>query len=210
MLLWMILGNGWTVPGQVATSNSVASPATATPETGATARWNETLIELRTRSALFQSLSEEHLKKAEQALGLSQGEKARWEQELATDLQARNAQVTKQLTDLKLQLSKSDEDHGPAATPTGGAEKAEGLESDALIYLARLNEILSANEREIAAAMEQAQSYVLQLQTNNTPEQVKSVSISLEENKHALQELRKQQSDLELRKLEFWANRRRP
>jgi hypothetical protein len=110
------------------------------------------------------------------------------------------------VSELKLEQTRFDAAHG---SQPGAAVKAQGLESDELIYLAKLNEKLAATEQDIAAAVDEAQNYALQLQTNNTPEHVQSVSLALEENKRTLKELRHQQFDLEMRKLEFWAIRHR-
>ena len=196
--------------GQVTNSGAVGLTDLTPQESATVARLNESLIELKTRSTLLLSLAEEHLRKSSQALNQNQPDKARWEQELATELHDKNAVVAKQMSELKLAQTKFEEGRGSlAATQAGASAKGEGLESDELLYLAKLNENLASAEREIAAATDEAQSYVLQLQTNNSPDQVQSVSRLLEDNKRALYEFRKRQTDLELRKLEFWALRRR-
>src|SRR5262245_9711424 len=102
-LLGLVACSGVAANAQDAQSNSNAvAPAVLTPqETATVARFNETLLELKTKSALLLSLAEEHLKKSEQAASLNQPEKARWEQELATDLHGRNSLISKQLSDLK-------------------------------------------------------------------------------------------------------------
>jgi hypothetical protein len=204
-LLWMVSSAGLAAHGQAVQpyAKSVAPPVLTPQDSTPATRFSENLIELQTKSALLLALAEEHLKKSEQALSVDQPEKARWEQELANDLQGRNSIVSNRLSELKLALTK------PEEAQAGAAAKFEGLESDELVYLAKLNERLATTDREIGAAMEEAQSYVLQLQTNNTPDQMQSVSGALEDNRRTMKELRKQRSDLELKKLEFWAYRRR-
>ena len=122
-------------------SNSNVASAVLTPEASATtARLNESLIGLNAKSALLLSLAAEHLKRSEQAVGLNQPEKARWEQELVTELHSKNSLVLKQLSELKLEQTKFDQAHGSDATAqTGGSASAQGLDSDELVYLAKLN-----------------------------------------------------------------------
>ena len=206
ILIGMVASAGVAANAQVARTNPYGvAPAVVSPQDSALpTRLDENLIELRTKSALLLSLADEHLKKSEQANSLNQPEKARWEQELATDLQHKNSLVSNELSGLVLDHTKSDEAHGLAASA-----KSRGLDSDELAYLAKLTEVLATTEHEIAAVTDEAQYYVAQLQTNKAPDQIQNLYLSLDYNKNALKELRKQQSDLELKKLEFWAYRRR-
>jgi hypothetical protein len=173
---------------------------------------SEIVLELKIKSALLLSLSEEHLKRSEQDQVLNQPEKSRWERELAAELQVKNASIAKQLADLRAQHSRGLEPNVSTALnralPANGV-KMEGLDADEIAYLGKLGEKLAECEQGIAAALETGQSYVMQFQTNNTPDQMQRVSALLEDNRHVLHELNVAQSDLELRKLEFWAYRRR-
>ena len=157
-------------------------------------------------------LAEEHLKKSELAQTLNQPDKMRWEQELVTELQTRNATITKQLTELKAQQTKFEAARGAnAAAPaaSGTSSKSEPLNPDESAYFMKLNEKLLELDREIAAATDMSQIYILQLQTNSTSENVQKVSSLLEGNRRAVQLLHREETDMELRKLEFWANRPR-
>src|SRR6516225_4980264 len=99
---------GLSAKAQVTQSNSNTVPAaTLTPEESATAaRLNESLLTLNVKSAFLLSLAEEHLKRAEQAAGSNQAEKARWEQELVTELHGKNVLIEKQLAELKAEQTK--------------------------------------------------------------------------------------------------------
>jgi hypothetical protein len=203
--------------GLVVARAQIAEP-TATNSAGVVSIGNEQSVpleiiaELKAKSALLLALSEEHLRRAEQDQVLNQPEKSRWERELAAELQAKNASLAKQMADLRAQKGRAQEPARATAgdtTTAAGAARAGGLDPDEAAYLARLNQKLADTEQEIASAIETAQSYVMQFQTNNTPEQMQRVSGLLEDNRHLLRELTIAQSDLELRKLEFWANRRR-
>ena len=175
------------------------------PDSATNSALNELVLELKIKSSLLLSLADEHVKKAGQSLRLNEAEKARWEQELVADLQTKNTLIAQQLSDLKAQQTKIDATNsGP-----GHAIKGDNLDADELIYLAKLNERFAVLDQELSGALQEAQNYALQLQTNNTPDQVQQVSLLLEDNKRLLRELRNEKSELTLKQYEFWAYRRR-
>ena len=90
----------------------------------------------------------------------------------------------------------------------GALEEGKALNADELAYVTKLDERLLRVRQELAATAEAAKNLTMQLQTNATAQAVGRVSVLLGENSlHARQWVR-EQSELELRKLEFRAIRR--
>jgi hypothetical protein len=176
-------------------------------DAAAFAKLKKAELELSSRIALLTELADEHTSTAE-ALPPGQAEKAAWEKRLAQDLRDRMAAATRELGVVTKQVLNFEAAHGLVAPPIlgfGTAGAAGGLGPDELVYLSSLQERLGRVQQELLTAMDAANSYTLELQTNNTPETVARVSFLVELNGREVRVLEREKADLELRKLEFRA-----
>jgi hypothetical protein len=169
---------------------------------------NKAELRLDTEVKLLTELAEEHLKRSTDPVRSGSLEKVRWEADLAQELRGKASSVLGQLNEVTTQRLAFETAHGAAAAGLGALEEGKALNVDELAYVAKLDERLLRVRQELVATAEVAKNLTMQLLTNTTAQAVGRVSVLLGENTlHAAQWAR-EQSELELRKLEFRALRR--
>src|SRR5262245_38120926 len=160
-------------------------------------------LELSSKLALLTELVQEHGKNSDM-LRSAQPQRAEWEKQLVQDLQNRISVVSKELNALTGQGSDTEKGQKIPASGPGGGNRT----TDEIIYLTILQERLARVQKELAAAMDAGYSFVAELQTNSTPENMTRVSYLVQDNAHVVRELEREESDLQLKKLEFFIRRK--
>ncbi len=200
-----------TAPGAAAPEAEAAKIATASADEGTYIALLKNELELSTQLALLSSLAQEHRKRAEEAAKPDQAQKALWETELAKELGEKSAAVLKQLSGATRQRQAFEQAHKDALGSLGGvntAAAAARVNPQEMEFLRKLNERFDRVTQDLLAARQYAYTYATQLQTNKMPFDYQQASAAFEENARKIRQLERDQSDLELRKLEFEALRR--
>ncbi len=166
--------------------------------------------ELKAQHRLLTQLSELHTGRAEAARNASQADLSAWENDLARDLTSRATKVSTELAEQAKERSamESSAQLGVLA-PGAGGSRTNGTYLEAAAYMARLQQRMSETEEELAAVSELSNLFVSQLQTNNTPEEVSRISFQVDRQTREIRILKRELSDLDLRRLEFRALQRR-
>ncbi|HWI59205.1 MAG TPA: hypothetical protein VNZ22_18400, partial [Bacillota bacterium] len=197
-------GSGSSAAGTKATPLSPEDRASYT-------RLNRSELELSTQIKLLTDLADEHAKRSEEATKKEAPEKAKWEGERAAELRDKGATLLSQLNEITKQRLAFETSHSPvnpAEMATGALEEGKAGNSDEFIFLTRLDESLVKTRQELLALVEATKGLHAELQTNNTVEAMTRVSALVEQNERQQRLLQREQSDLELRKLEFRALRK--
>lgn len=200
----------WSTAGTSRAQESAPAPALTPEKAAAYVALAKEEVELAVQQRLFTMLAEERHGRSEAAQKEAKGELAKWEADLSRELQARSAEALKKL-DEATQRRQAFEDANKLAGPprpevlTGWRPWLLGAEE--VVYLQRIDQRLGLLQSELASLQETQRLYVLELQTNNTPDDVSRVSWMLEGSNRDMRDLQRQQSDLQLKKLEFRALR---
>ncbi len=136
-------------------------------------------------------------------------EKARWETDLAQELRGKTVGLRDQLNALTKQRLAFEAAHGPAAPQSPGAlEDNKPLSADEFVYLTTLDERLVKVRQELVAVDAAAKAIHSELVTNNTPEDMQRISLLLDDNTRQARQWEREESELQLKKLEFRALRK--
>jgi len=177
------------------------SGVTAAVDTAGLAATPPAATEASAQIALLGELVKEHIVKREQARALDQTDKTNWEDGLIQELRAR-------ITVLMKGLAVGNEtqpatNQGPIRPLPKALQGTNGVNRGEAAYLAALDSRIAQVRQEFASTMEASGTYALELQTNNTPDSVATISRLLEVNRRDARTLERELADLELRKLEF-------
>jgi hypothetical protein len=157
----------------------------------ATSSSNAVMLALNAQALVLKEMMQEHQKRAADLTQKGQGEKAKWETDLVSELQekiARNSDLVSQ--------------------PRAGVndpKAAAGEVDDQLIFVSAVEARLQQLRQDLSAALEDVRVLSTQIGTNKVQEDIASMSLVLGENQKLVKELQREQLDLELRKLEFRA-----
>lgn len=168
-------------------------------------------MELQVQLKLLSSLSDEHLKRSEDASRANASEKTKWENDLAQELRDKGSVLLSQLNELSKQRLAFESTRGQpssSALGTGALNQAKPLTPDELAYVTKLDERLLKVRQDLAQAVAAGRDLSSELQTNVTAETVGRISLRLEQNNRLEREYEREQSDLELRVLAFRATRK--
>jgi hypothetical protein len=202
-----------STPAPVAAAPATEAPkiATASADDEAYVALLKSEVELNTQFKLLTNLAQEHRKRAEDASAASQAQKTLWENELAKELGDKSDASLKQLNEATKQRQAFEQAHKNAAPSSSGLNTATAdtrVNSQAVEFFKKVNERLDRINQDLLAARQYAGTYAAQLQTNKMPYDYQQASAVFEENARKIKQLEREQSDLELRKLEFEALRR--
>ncbi len=198
-----------SAPTSVITSSTLTNVVTP-DELSTYSTMKKAEIELGAQSKLVNDLAQEHRKRAEDAKASDKAELAKWETDLAGQLDERGTALAKQLAEATQQRLAFEQAHtnltpilniGAAAAPSDNAEE--------VLYFGRLDELIGGVQQELNARLDEGTALTLQLHTNNAPEDVARISDLLQANGRQVKVLQREKSDLELKKLEFRALRKR-
>jgi hypothetical protein len=168
-------------------------------------------LELSAQLKLVGSLAQEHRNRAEEAAKANQTQKAVWETELAKELGEKSDALLKQLSDATGQRQAFEQAHKNAAVSVGSlsaAAAATRASPQAVEFMTKLGERMDRVNQELLAARQYAYTYAAQLQTNKMPFDYQQAAATFEENTRKIRQLEREQSDLDLKKLEFEALRK--
>jgi len=205
-------GAGQKPPAVAAPAANVAKRNGLSPEGQAEyATLRRAELELNAQHKLLTGLIDEHARLANDSSRIGSLEKSQWEGQLVQDLRNRSSQVLAQLNEMTKQRLAFEAAHGPrpASPPRLGAlDEQKALNADEFAYVTRLDELLLNVRQQLANIDEAAKGLYSELQTNSTAEAVTRVSVLLDENATRAKLWEREQSELELRKLEFQALRK--
>lgn len=176
------------------TTNTYAPPNYSAPDSIANSSSNAVMLALSAQSLLLKEMMQEHGRRAADLTEKSQGEKAKWETDLANELQEKSARVQKSI----------DQTAQPWAR-TKELRVATGDVDDQLVFVSTVDARLQQIRLEVAAALEDGRVLAMRIGTNKVPEDFAGMSLVLAENQKFVNELQREQLDLELRRLEFRA-----
>jgi hypothetical protein len=188
-----------TTRSQDAATSPAAYYATLTRQT----------FELEAQRALLNELAQELSKRAAEAPA-DQAAVAKCENDLAKELSERASAVLARLNECTKQRQAFEETHAaelPNLKANGTAGATNGPNADGIAYQAGLDDRIERARQELAAAVDQGKLYTSQLLTNKSQEEFARISGLLQDNTSHISRLEKEQSDLELRKLEYRALR---
>jgi hypothetical protein len=202
-----------STPAPVAASPVTEAPriATAGLDDQAYVALLKSEVELNTQFKLLSSLAQEHGKRAEQASAVSQAQKTLWEFELTKELRDRSEIVLQQLSEATKQRQAFEQAHkSTAASPAGlNAVTAETRVSPQEVeFMSKLGERIDRVAQELLATRQYALDYAEKMRTNTLTYDFQKAAAEFEQNARKIKQLEHEQSDLELRKLEFQALRR--
>ena len=124
----------------------------------------------------------------------NQLEKAKWETDLVNELQEKSARLQKSIG------------QASGAWPEAKDLKAGAGEVDEqLIFVSTVESRLEQLQQELSAAVENNSLLSIQIVTNKPPDDMAAMISSLGESQRLVNQLQREQLDLELRKLEFRA-----
>lgn len=160
-------------------------------------------LETEAQSRLLKEMARDHNLRSQEATRERLADQARWENDLALELDKKADDLLKQSNAVAQERVRFEEQNRVLDATLPG-----GLTPDENAYLARLDEHLNDVQRELSALAVQAAGYNAELQTNSTPDDVARISDLIQANGIEVRHLQKAQSELELKKLEFRAVRR--
>lgn len=162
--------------------------------------------ELKAQHRLLTQLSELHTGRAEAARNASQSDLSAWENELVRDLTSRATKISTELATQAKERASMESSAPLGALSSGVAgSRTNATYLEAAAYMAKLQQRMSETEEELAAVAELSNLFVSQLQTNNTPEEVSRISFQVDRQTREMRNLKRELSDLDLRRLEFRA-----
>jgi hypothetical protein len=138
--------------------------------------------------------------------------RAQWESELAKELGDKSSALVGLLNNTRkerLALEQAHPDIVASVLPNSLAGTAATLNPDEIAFMDKLEQRLAAVQLEIAEAIDIGKVYTAQLQTNKASYDFSKIASLLQDNGNTLNQLQKEVSDLELKKLEFraWTSR---
>jgi hypothetical protein len=183
-----------TYPLPVPANNPYAAPDYSRTGSIAVSASNAVNVALNAQALLLKEMLQEHESRAAELKQQNQTEKANWELDLVNELQQKNARVQKSID----QISRSGLNN---AIDGGNADPELVLVSIVEARLAKVHEDLS-----VAIADSRVMS--VQIATNTSPQTIAAIAAEIGDNQRLVNELQREQLDLELRKLEFRAIRK--
>jgi hypothetical protein len=168
-------------------------------------------VALSSQFKLLISLASEHRKRAEEAAGASQGPKAVWENELAKELHDQSDAVLKQLSEATKQRQAFEQAHRNAAASLGSLNAATAdsrVNPQEIEFLRKIDARLDQVNQALLAAHQYSYEYAERMRTNKMTYDFQKAAAEFDQNARKLRQLEQEQSDLELRKLEFLALRK--
>lgn len=158
-------------------------------------------IKLTAEFGLLKELAAEHSQRAEEAARAKEPEKSKWESELAAELTGRVDRTVGILEDIMRQRLAAGQGRGKTNAASQSAS------SDEAAFFARLDTQHWRIGQELKAAEEATRAFALELQTNNTPDEVLRVSLEVQQNNALIRLLERERSGLELQELQYRALR---
>ena len=198
-------------PGAPTPEAETPKIATASAEDETYAALMKSQLEFSTQSKLLSSLVQEHRKRAEEATKAEQAQKALWENDLVKELSDRSEALLRQLDEVTKQRLAFEQAHKIAATTVGSLNApttATRLSPQDMEFNSKLAERLDRVSQELLAARQNASAYAEGMRTNSMPYGFERAAAVFEQNARDIRQLEHEQSDLELRKLEFQALRK--
>ncbi len=166
-------------------------------------------VELKAQVNLLNELAGEHFRRAEESrIGLP--EKARWETDAGQELRQKSSQLLGQLNEATKERLAFEAAHAPdPEAALASLEDRNSLNPDEMAYLMKLDDRLVRIQQEMVANDQAAKALFLELQTNNSPDDMDRISRQLDENARQSKQWEREHADLELKELEFRALRNR-
>lgn len=175
-------------------TNTYAPPNYSASNSIAISSSSAVMSALNAQDLLLKEIIQEHQKRAADLTQKGQGEKAKWETDLINELQEKSARVQKGIE----QATQPGPGTSDLKTPAGNVD-------DQLVFVSTLESRLAQIQQEISAAIDDTRALSMQIATNKAPGDIAAMSWALGDNQRLVKELRREQLDLELRKLEFRA-----
>ena len=163
--------------------------------------------DLNAQLKLLSEFEQLHRKRADDAAKADQAAKAKWETDLAQELTDKAAAMKQQVDDLSRQRLALEEAHKLEPAPAEPRFQS-APNPDEAAYLAKVDEKLHSLEQELNALLEEGKNYAVQLTTNRVAEEIPNITLSIQENSRRVRQVQRDQSDLELQKLQYRALRR--
>jgi hypothetical protein len=168
-------------------------------------------LELNTQVKLLSSLAQEHRRRAEEATRADQAQKALWENDLAKELSNKSEALLQQLNEVTKERLAFEQAHKNAGVSVGGLNAVTTttrISPQEMEFISKLDERLDRVAQELLTARQYANAEAGRIHTNTMPYGFEKAASILEQNARNIRQLEQEQSDLELRKLEFQALRR--
>jgi hypothetical protein len=201
-----------STPAPVAAAPATEAPkiVTASADDEAYVALLKSEVELNSQLKLLSSLAQEHRKRAEAASAAGQAQKTLWETELAKELSDKSETVLQQLAEATKQRQAFEQAHkGTAASP--GSLNAATVETrispQEVEFMSKLGERFDRVTQELLTARQYSYDYAEKMRTNTLTYDFQRAAAEFEQNARKIKQLEQEQSDLELRKLEFQALR---
>jgi hypothetical protein len=198
-------------PGAVAPDVAAPKIATASSEEETYVALLKSQLELSAQFRLLGSQAQEHRKRAEEAAAASQGQKSVWETELAKELRDKGDAILKQLSEVTRQRQAFEQAHKNIAASVGSLSAATAdsrVSPQEIEFLKKLDERFDRVNQELLAARQYSFDYAEGMRTNTMTYDFQKAAAEFDQNARKIRQLEQEQSDLELRKLEFLALRR--
>ena len=197
---------------------SATTPDTETPKITTTGAADEAYVallknevELSTQHKLLSGLAQEHRKRAEEAAAAGQIQKTLWESALVKELSERSETLLKNLSEATKQRQAFEQAHKSAAASPGSLNAATAdarVSPQEVEFISKLGERVDRVTQELLAARQYSYDYAEKMRTNTLTYEFQRAAAEFELNARKIRQLEQEQSDLELRKLEFQALRR--
>jgi hypothetical protein len=168
-------------------------------------------VELSGQFKLLLSLAQEHRKRAEGAAVTSQGALTVWETELAKELRDKSDVLLKQLSEATAQRQAFEQAHKNTAISLGSLNAATAdsrVNQQEIEFMKRIDEKIGRVNQDLLTARQYSYDYAERMRTNTLTYEFQKAAAEFEQNARKIRQLEQEQSDLELRKLEFLALRR--
>ena len=181
-----------TYPFPVPANSQYAAPNYS--RSGSISASNAVIVALNAQALLLREMLQEHQARATELTQSNQNEKAKWETDLVNELQQKNARVQKSID----QISRS----GLNNVIGGGNADPE------LVLISIVESRLAKVHEDLSAAIAESRVMSAQIATNKSPDTIAAIASEIGDNQRLVNELEREQLDLELRKLEFRAFRK--
>jgi len=178
----------------VYTTNSYAVPTYPRSIPVSASSSNNAIVALNAQALMLKEMLQEHRSRAADLTQKKQDEKAKWETELANELQEKSARLQKSLDEIT-----------QSGLVTNDLRVADADLDDQLLFISTLEARLEQINKELAAATRHTGTLATQIAPDKTPEDIGAISSALDENQRFIKELQREQADLQLRKIEFRA-----
>jgi len=189
-----LLSADTTTTYPVYTTNSYVVPTYSRSSSVTGSSSNNAIVALNAQALMLKEMLQEHRSRAADLTQKNQDERAKWETELAKELQDKSTRLQKSL----------DEITQPALL-TNDLRVADADLDDQLLFISTVEARLEQINKELAAATRHTGTLATQISPDKTPEDIGAISSALDENQRFIKELQREQVDLQLRKIEFRA-----